>query len=125
MPQARKLFHLISRAALRAFSLPILRLRKIQGNLLLWRSKMESPIHKIRGYIERNCARAFFRRPVAIRTNRPLISFTFDDFPQSALFVGGAILKRFGLRGTYYVSLGLAGQDSPSGRIVSSDQLKH
>jgi hypothetical protein len=51
-----------------------------------------------------------------------LISFTFDDFPQSALLMGGAILNRFGLAGTYYASLGVLGSETPSGKIfVASD----
>jgi len=65
-----------------------------------------------------------FRRPFVIRTQRPLISFTFDDFPQSALRVGGAILKRFGLAGTYYASLGLKDLDTPSGHIFDFADLK-
>lgn len=59
-----------------------------------------------------------------VNPQKPLISFTFDDFPRSALLEGGAILKRYGLTGTYYVSLGLAGQDSPSGPLFLIEDLK-
>jgi glycosyltransferase involved in cell wall biosynthesis/peptidoglycan/xylan/chitin deacetylase (PgdA/CDA1 family) len=52
-----------------------------------------------------------------------LISFTFDDFPRSALLTGGAILNSFGLAGTYYASLGLAGKETASGEIFSSGDL--
>jgi len=58
-----------------------------------------------------------------IRTQLPLISFTFDDFPRSALLAGGAILNRYGLAGTYYVSLGILGKDSPSERMCVLDDL--
>lgn len=58
-----------------------------------------------------------------IGTRGPLISFTFDDFPQSALHVGGAILNRHGLAGTYYVSFGLLGKDAPTGRIAAAEDL--
>jgi glycosyltransferase involved in cell wall biosynthesis/peptidoglycan/xylan/chitin deacetylase (PgdA/CDA1 family) len=58
-----------------------------------------------------------------IKPQRPLISFTFDDFPRSALLAGGAILKRYGLTGTYFVSLGLAGKETPSGHIFVPDDL--
>jgi peptidoglycan/xylan/chitin deacetylase (PgdA/CDA1 family) len=54
----------------------------------------------------------------------PLISFTFDDFPRSALEVGGKILHAHGVAGTYYVSLGLLNRDEPTGRICSSTDLK-
>lgn len=36
-----------------------------------------------------------------------IISFTFDDFPRSAFTVGGRILNRYGMAGTYYVAGGL------------------
>ena len=66
----------------------------------------------------------FFRRPVRLSNSVPLISFTFDDFPKSALAIGGAILKRYGARGTYYVSLGLMNQNYATGPAFSSNDLK-
>jgi peptidoglycan/xylan/chitin deacetylase (PgdA/CDA1 family) len=60
------------------------------------------------------CARREFR----LRQPVPYVSFTFDDFPRSALLTGGAILERHRVRGTYFVSLKLAGKDSPSGPIA-------
>jgi peptidoglycan/xylan/chitin deacetylase (PgdA/CDA1 family) len=68
-------------------------------------------------------ASGMFRRPVLIRTPTPLISFTFDDFPESAFVMGGAILNAHGAAGTYYVSLGLLGSDEPSGHIAGSTHL--
>ena len=65
-----------------------------------------------------------FRRPVKISLDRPLISFTFDDYPVSSLVSGGAILHKRDLRGTYYVAMGLLGGDSPSGAIVSPDHVQ-
>jgi peptidoglycan/xylan/chitin deacetylase (PgdA/CDA1 family) len=52
-----------------------------------------------------------------------LISFTFDDFPKSALSTGGEILRRYQSSGTYYVSLGILGLDSPSGKLCERDDL--
>ena len=69
-------------------------------------------------------ARYFFKRKVPILTQTPLISFTFDDFPRSALNAGGSILNHYGVAGTYYVSLGLLGKDSPSGELCSVGDLK-
>jgi peptidoglycan/xylan/chitin deacetylase (PgdA/CDA1 family) len=79
---------------------------------------------RLHAYYKRNAARLVFRRPLAIRSQVPLISFTFDDFPRSALVTGGAILSRYGLSGTYYVSLGLLGKDSPSGPICDRDDVR-
>jgi peptidoglycan/xylan/chitin deacetylase (PgdA/CDA1 family) len=55
------------------------------------------------------------RRMVHLKSKYPIISFTFDDFPRSALHQGGAILCRHGVRGTYYTSLGLMGHEMPAG----------
>lgn len=59
-----------------------------------------------------------------MRNDMPLISFSFDDFPKSALQVGGAILKSHGFAGTYYASLGLMRQMTPTGLIFNPDDLK-
>jgi peptidoglycan/xylan/chitin deacetylase (PgdA/CDA1 family) len=53
-----------------------------------------------------------------------LVSFTFDDFPRSALTEGGAILERHGARGTYYAALGLSGSDGPLGLMFELDDLR-
>ena len=55
---------------------------------------------------------AMSARPVPLTWPGGVISFTFDDFPKSALAAGGDILERYGARGTYYASLKLAGSDS-------------
>jgi peptidoglycan/xylan/chitin deacetylase (PgdA/CDA1 family) len=53
----------------------------------------------------------------------PVISFTFDDFPRSALLNAGAILRERGLAGTYYASFGLMGKKSPAGEIFTREDL--
>jgi peptidoglycan/xylan/chitin deacetylase (PgdA/CDA1 family) len=47
------------------------------------------------------------RRDVLVPCDHPLISFSFDDFPRTALTVGGSILQDAGIRGTYYAAPGL------------------
>lgn len=83
-----------------------------------------SPWSFAKGQYQRRVGSLFFRRPFLINAERPLVSFTFDDFPRSALLTGGALLHRLGLAGTYYASLGLAGKETPSGQIFSTDDLK-
>lgn len=78
---------------------------------------------RIHGFYQRKAASLLFRRQFAIRPQQPLISFTFDDFPRSALFAGGSILHRRGLSGTYYAALGLTGKEAPSGQIFYEDDL--
>jgi glycosyltransferase involved in cell wall biosynthesis len=82
-----------------------------------------NPLSRLSGYYQRKVASLAFRRPFLITSQRPLISFTFDDFPRSALLAGGAILNRFGLAGTYYASLGLAGKETATGQVFFSDDL--
>jgi peptidoglycan/xylan/chitin deacetylase (PgdA/CDA1 family) len=71
----------------------------------------------------RTCADRFYRRPFHVAANPPIISFTFDDFPRTALHTGGAILHEHGAVATYYVSLGLAGTEQPSGLMFTLDDL--
>lgn len=54
-----------------------------------------------------------------------MISFTFDDFPKSALSAGGTMLKDYGWRGTYYCSLGLMGQKINSEPMFTSADLDY
>jgi peptidoglycan/xylan/chitin deacetylase (PgdA/CDA1 family) len=64
-----------------------------------------------------------FRATVDCKPDAPLISFTFDDFPHSALSTGGEILRSFGTVGSYYVCLGRLGADSPSGPLCTAEDV--
>jgi peptidoglycan/xylan/chitin deacetylase (PgdA/CDA1 family) len=64
------------------------------------------------------------RRMIRMGNTKPIISFTFDDFPRSALHVGGAILKAEGAVGTYYASFGLMGGTAPTGVIFTESDLE-
>jgi hypothetical protein len=78
---------------------------------------------RMRGRYQRSLSAAVRRRSVVMRNATPVISFTFDDFPGSALEVGGRILREHGAFGTYYVSLGLLDREEPVGRICSAGHL--
>lgn len=71
----------------------------------------------------RACADYLFRRLFAIDSSSALISFTFDDFPLTALSAGGSILQKYGRVGTYYVSLDLAGKQEASGPMFALRDL--
>ncbi len=43
---------------------------------------------------------------------RPIISFTFDDVPRTAIINGQPILERHGIRATFYVAVGLSETNS-------------
>lgn len=57
----------------------------------------------------------------ALATDVPLVSFTFDDVPDSALDQGAAILERHGARGTFYIAGGLAGQVEPERVLIAPE----
>lgn len=78
---------------------------------------------RVYGWYKRNAAEPVFKRTVALSLSRPLISFTFDDYPQSAIRIAGTILKDQGARGTYYVSLGLLDTDAPAGRLCTAEDV--
>jgi hypothetical protein len=78
---------------------------------------------KIVGRCRWSAVKRFARRNLRMNNRAPIVSFTFDDFPGSALKVGGEILKARSFAGTYYACLGLLDQDSPVGRICTVDDL--
>jgi peptidoglycan/xylan/chitin deacetylase (PgdA/CDA1 family) len=79
---------------------------------------------RLQGRYRRTAARWLSRKPVAFRSDRPIVSFTFDDFPRSALHVGGAILKKYGGTGTYYTSMGLMGTETPTGTMFLAGDIE-
>ncbi len=52
------------------------------------------------------------------------MSLTFDDFPRSAYTVGGSILKSYGVRGTYYVAMGLMNTSDRLGEQFRMEDLR-
>ena len=69
---------------------------------------------------------SYFSRREGRKTGRlPLISFTFDDCPQSAFRTGGEILTRNGARGTFYVALGLMGSRGELGDMFNQTDLEN
>jgi peptidoglycan/xylan/chitin deacetylase (PgdA/CDA1 family) len=79
---------------------------------------------RVHGRIQRSAARHLSKRAFRISAHEPLISFTFDDFPRSALHTGGSILTRYGARGTYFASFGLMGTTAPTGPIFVPEDLE-
>jgi peptidoglycan/xylan/chitin deacetylase (PgdA/CDA1 family) len=72
----------------------------------------------------RRAARHTRSKPFAMRNTMPLVSFTFDDVPDSAFTGGAAILDQRGLRGTFYVASGTCGQTDTHWRVIGEDQVR-
>lgn len=85
-------------------------------------TSISAPI-RIQNYYKRNIGRVLFKKPFPVHPERPIVSFTFDDFPRSALLAGGKILADRGLAGTYYTSFSLLGTDGPSGPHFTREDL--
>jgi peptidoglycan/xylan/chitin deacetylase (PgdA/CDA1 family) len=73
------------------------------------------PDRSLKGKLRRRAVRLAHRRPLATAPARPVVSFSFDDAPASAALAGARALEARGLRGTFYVSAGLAGAEAPMG----------
>lgn len=75
------------------------------------------------GNVRHGIISAVGRREFRLPNVGPLVSFSFDDFPRSALHIGGAILKSYGLRGTYYAAMGLMGTANHIGPQFGAEDL--
>lgn len=73
--------------------------------------------------VRRDLFSSLYQRKVTLINSAPIASFTFDDFPRSALTVGGSIMRDFGVRGTYYVALGLMNTENALGEQFRLDDL--
>jgi peptidoglycan/xylan/chitin deacetylase (PgdA/CDA1 family) len=60
------------------------------------------------------------RQVMQIPTREPIVSFSFDDVPLSALEVGAAILEAHGVHGTFYIAGGLAGRVEPGRTLIDA-----
>jgi len=84
----------------------------------------QSRFGRFGGKLSRFLARNVATKTLAMRNDRPLVTFTFDDAPASACATGAALLERYQARGTFYISGGGCGLMSPGGRLASAEQLK-
>jgi peptidoglycan/xylan/chitin deacetylase (PgdA/CDA1 family) len=74
--------------------------------------------------VRREVLCALHRRTVALGSLGPIVTFSFDDFPRSALTTGADIIEGFGGRATYYVSMGLRGKSNALGEQFDSTDLR-
>ena len=65
----------------------------------------------------------FCSRHVPWTESGPIVSFSFDDFPRSALAEGARIIEGFGGRATYYVSMSLMNKSNALGEQFRLDDL--
>ena len=77
----------------------------------------------LKGKLRRRLARLQGRR-AAPPCPCPMVSISFDDAPASAAIRGAEVLEARGARGTWFISMGLAGQDGPMGPNADAGQVR-
>lgn len=78
---------------------------------------------KLHTKLRRFSAQQFARREVLFGLHQPAVSITFDDFPRSALEVGGRVLEDEDVAGTFFCAFGLAETEAPVGRVGTVSDL--
>ncbi len=62
-------------------------------------------------------------KQILMRNAAPLVSFTFDDVPDSAFLNGARVLDRSGVRGTFYIAAGTCGAQDEYWRVIAREQV--
>jgi peptidoglycan/xylan/chitin deacetylase (PgdA/CDA1 family) len=76
------------------------------------------------GSVRRKVLGSLYSCRVPLGHRGPIVTFSFDDFPRSAYTVGGDILKGYGVRGTYYASIGLMNRSNKLGEQFRRSDLE-
>jgi peptidoglycan/xylan/chitin deacetylase (PgdA/CDA1 family) len=76
------------------------------------------------GAVRRGIWSALYKRVIPLGEHGPITSFTFDDFPRSALTQGAGIIERFGGHATFYVSVGQMGTVNSLGEQFHQPDLR-
>jgi peptidoglycan/xylan/chitin deacetylase (PgdA/CDA1 family) len=74
--------------------------------------------------VRRRIARHIPTKPFKMRNTAPLVSFTFDDVPNSAYTNGAAVLDEYSIRGTFYIAGGICGTTDTYWRLIDRDQVR-
>lgn len=73
--------------------------------------------------VSRRLSRMIVTTRVPLALDRAVVTFSFDDIAESAANLGARLLEDRGVRGTFYVCGGIAGQDWMGYRLASLDQV--
>jgi peptidoglycan/xylan/chitin deacetylase (PgdA/CDA1 family) len=79
--------------------------------------------NRIQWKIYWNIAKRVAKKTASLAPQRKIVSFTFDDFPKTAIEHGARILELNNARGTFYAALGLAGTDGLCGMIGTAEEM--
>lgn len=77
----------------------------------------------LQGRVSNRLARHFRAAPHRLPAHAPIVSFTFDDAPDSAAGEGAELLEKHGGRGTFYLAGSLIDQPSDHWQGLSDDAI--
>jgi len=77
----------------------------------------------LNGRLSNRLARHFRAAPHRLQAHAPMVSFTFDDAPDSAAGEGAALLEAHGGLGTFYLAGSLIDQPGDFWRGLSNDAI--
>ena len=86
--------------------------------------RLPAPIDRFAGRLTNKWIRATPWQIMQVPTREPVVSFTFDDVPDSALKVGATILEAHGVRGTFYIAGGLESRVEPDRTLIDAAGCK-
>ncbi|MFK0686338.1 polysaccharide deacetylase family protein [Ochrobactrum sp. BD67] len=81
------------------------------------RSRLEWYVTRLNDSISRR----FPLRPCCLPENERIITFTFDDVPDTAQCTGAAILEKYGVRGTFYIAGNLVGTKETKRNLITQE----
>ncbi|MGN8171584.1 polysaccharide deacetylase family protein [Agrobacterium cavarae] len=84
-------------------------------------SKVSGKLDYLRERVAERAVRALPASTLNVACRRPVVSFTFDDVPCTALSAGAKILEENGVRGTFYIAGGLLNRVEPDRNIISEE----
>jgi len=74
--------------------------------------------------VQRRPARLFASKVFRMQNRAPVVSFTFDDVPESAYINGATILEEHGVRGTFYIAAGTCDTQDTYWRTITPEQVR-
>ena len=77
----------------------------------------------IKARVSNRLARHLYTAPLVLPGNDPMVSFTFDDIPDTAASVAAPMVEEYGGRATFYVAGGLLNQWSGHWNGADADDI--
>lgn len=81
-------------------------------------------LQRLLGGLSRKAARFHCSKPFRMQNREPIVSFTFDDVPDSAYLNGARILDDAGFHGTFYIASGICGTSDTYWQVIDNNQVR-